>query len=85
MIQHSFPTRRSSDLLDRRGGHRVDHVLREEPVLQDRLGAEIAATMHYVQLLREAREEEALLERAVAAADDREVVALEERAVTDRA
>ena len=74
-----------ADLLDRRGSHRVDHVLREETVLEDRLRAKVAPAMNDVKLVREAREEEALLERAVAAADDGEIVAFEERPVAHRA
>ena len=41
--------------------------------------------MHHVEPAREARQEEAFLERGVASSDDREVRALEERPVADRA
>src|SRR6266511_3165354 len=65
--------------------HRLDLVHAEETVAEDRLRAELVAPVDDVQLLREAREEEALLERRVAAADDGQVHALEERAIADGA
>ena len=63
----------------------MHEILREEAVPQDRLRPELATPVNDVQLLGEAREEQALLERAIATADDREVAALEERAVADGA
>src|SRR5207249_2008829 len=52
---------------------------------KDRLRSELVATMHDVELLCETGQEQTLLKRGVAAADDREIRALEEGAVTDRA
>jgi len=75
----------AADLLHRCGGYRGHLVHAEQAVLQDLLGAEIVAPVDQAEVLREPGEEEALLERRIAAADDREVLTLEERAVADRA
>src|SRR4029077_4704391 len=53
--------------------------------LEDRLRAEVGAPVDEAQGLGEASEEQPFLERRAAAPDDSEVLALEERAVADRA
>src|SRR4029079_15467160 len=82
---HPFHVAVAADLGDPRRRDRLDLVHLEQAVLKDRLGAELVAPMHHVELLRESREEESLLERGIAPADDREVGTLEERAVADGA
>src|SRR5205823_14039898 len=74
-----------ADLLPR-GRRDGLHVLNaEETVLQDRLGPELVPSVNEAQVLGEAGQEEALLERRVPTADDGKVLALEECAVADGA
>src|SRR5438876_5930321 len=74
-----------SDLLDLGWRDRLDLVHLQKAVLKDRLGAELIAAVDDVELLGETGQEEALLKGGVASPDDREVGALEERAVADGA
>src|SRR5439155_19918351 len=75
----------STALLDLGRRDRLDLLPPRKAVLKDRLRSELIATMHDVELLCETGQEQALLKRGVAAADDREIRALEEGTVTDRA
>ena len=50
--------------------------LREQPVDQDRLGAELVAAMHHRHLLRDTREVQRFFHGRVAAADHRDFAVL---------
>jgi len=75
----------AADLGDPGGRDGLDLLHLEQAVLKDGLGAELITPVHHVELLRETGEEESLLERGVAAADDCEIGPLEEGAVADGA
>src|SRR5206468_8883034 len=59
----------------------VDLGVRDGPVLHDLAGAEVLPAMEHVDPGREARQEERLLERRVATADDRDLLVTEEEAI----
>src|SRR4029077_615441 len=63
----------------------VDVLLATGPLLHDLRGAELVAPVDDLQVLGELGDEDGVLHRRVAAADHRDVLALEEGAVTDTA
>ncbi len=75
----------AGDLLHLRIEDEVDLLIGTRPVLEDRLGAELAPAVDDVDPARVAGQEVALFERGVTAADDGEDLVLEEGAVADRA
>ena len=75
----------AEDLVDLGVEHEVELVVRLGAVDHDPRGAELVAPVDQVDVGGELRQEERLLERRVAAADDVDVLLAEERRVTGRA
>src|SRR4051794_16692530 len=67
------------------GGQEVDVLLAAGALLHDLGGAELVAAVHDLQVLGELGDEDGVLHGRVAAADDGDVLALEEGAVADTA
>ncbi len=76
---------RSDDLVDHAVPRDLDLVLAEQAVLQHLVGAQPVAAVNQRHLGRELGEEERLLGRRVAAADDRHLLAPEEEAIASGA
>ena len=76
-----FGFSRADDLFDRVVPDHLDLRVLEQAVLQDLLGAEVVTPVHDGDLLGEVGQEDRLLDRGVAAADDHDLFALVEEAI----
>ena len=81
----SAPSSPADELLDHVRGEELDVAELARALEHDLRGAELVATVHDRHLGRELRQEDRLLHRGVAAADDDRLAVLEERRVARRA